>query len=89
MRETFPSPLPPAGWALYGHAANRMLALVYLLANHSLPPGLEHARLFNDHMYLDVPLIPWEVFDAFGIAPDVINRMLGGMQPKITLPRTT
>ena len=88
-REVFPSPLSPIDWALYGHAANRMLTLAYSLAGYSLLPGLERARLFGGHVYLDVSLMPWEAFDAFGIAPDAINRMLGGTQPEIALPRTT
>ncbi|WP_343547864.1 PEP/pyruvate-binding domain-containing protein [Ralstonia sp.] len=88
-REMFPTPLSPIDWSLYGHAANRMLTLAYSLAGYALLPGLERARLFGGHVYLDVSLMQWEAFDAFGIAPDAINRMLGGTQPEIALPRTT
>lgn len=88
-REVFPAPLSPIDWVLYGHAANRMLTLAYSLAGYALLPGLERAKLFGGHVYLDVSLMQWEAFDAFGIAPEAINRMLGGTQPEIALPRAT
>lgn len=88
-REVFPAPLSPIDWTLYGHAANRMLMLAYSLAGYALLPGLARAKLFGGCVYLDVSLMQWEAFDAFRIAPDAINRMLGGTQPEIALPRAT
>lgn len=88
-REVFPAPLSPIDWTLYGHAANRMLMLAYSLAGYALLPGLARARLFGGRVYLDVSLMQWEAFDAFGIAPEAINRMLGGTQPEIALSRAT
>ena len=88
-REVFPAPLSPIDWVLYGHAANRMLTLAYSLAGYALLPGLERASLLGGHVYLDVSLMQWEAFDAFGIAPEAINRMLGGTQPEIALTRAT
>ncbi|CAJ0807277.1 Prodigiosin synthesizing transferase PigC [Ralstonia psammae] len=88
-REMFPTPLSPIDWTLYGHAANRMLTLAYALAGYAVRPGLARAGLFGGRVYLDVSLMQWEAFDAFGIAPDAINRMLGGTQPEIALPRAT
>lgn len=88
-REMFPAPLSPIDWTLYGHAANRMLTLAYSLAGYPLLPGLARAGLFRGRVYLDVSLMQWEAFDAFGIAPEAINRMLGGTQPAIVLPAVT
>ena len=88
-REVFPAPLSPIDWALYGHAANRMLTLAYSLAGYPLQPGLERAALLQGRVYLNASLMQWEAFDAFGIAPNAINRMLGGTQPEIATPRTT
>jgi pyruvate,water dikinase len=88
-REMFPAPLSPIDWTLYGHAANRMLTLAYSLAGYPLLPGLARAGLFRGRVYLDVSLMQWEAFDAFGIAPEAINRMLGGTQPAIGLPAVT
>ncbi|MGM3277493.1 PEP/pyruvate-binding domain-containing protein [Ralstonia sp. 24A2] len=85
-REMFPGPLSPIDWTLYGHAANRMLTLTYALVDYPLVPGLDRAALFRGRVYLDVSLMQWEAFDAFGIAPDAINRMLGGTQPEIAVP---
>lgn len=88
-REVFPAPLSPIDWTLYGHAANRMLTLAYSLAGYPLLPGLQHAGLFAGRVYLDVSLMQWEAWDAFGIQPNAINRMLGGTQPEIAVPSTT
>ncbi|WP_296223768.1 PEP/pyruvate-binding domain-containing protein [Ralstonia sp. UBA689] len=88
-REVFPAPLSPIDWALYGHAANRMLTLAYGLAGYPVLPGLDRAALFGGRLYLDVSLMQWEAFDAFGIAPRAINSMLGGTQPEIALPPVT
>jgi pyruvate,water dikinase len=88
-REVFPAPLSPIDWTLYGHAANRMLTLAYALAGYPLMPGLDRTALFRGRLYLNVSLMQWEAFDAFGIAPAAINRMLGGSQPEISVPRIT
>ncbi|ANJ75768.1 pyruvate, water dikinase [Ralstonia insidiosa] len=88
-REMFPGPLSPIDWTLYRHAANRMLTLTYALVDYPLVPGLDRAALFHGRVYLDVSLMQWEAFDAFGIAPDAINRMLGGTQPEIVVPPVT
>lgn len=88
-REMFPGPLSPIDWALYGHAANRMLTLTYALIDYPLLPGLDRAALFRGRVYLDVSLMQWEAFDALGVTPDAINRMLGGTQPEIALPPAT
>jgi pyruvate,water dikinase len=88
-REVFPDPLSPFDWALYRNAANRMLTLTYELAGYPVLPGTDHAALFHGRLYLDVSLMQWEAFDAFGIAPRAINAMLGGTQPEITVPAVT
>lgn len=88
-REVFPVPLSPIDWALFGHAANRMLTLAYALAGYPLMPGLDRTALFQGRVHLNVSLMQWEAFDAFGIVPAAINRMLGGTQPEIAVPRIT
>jgi pyruvate,water dikinase len=66
--------------------ANRMLTLGFSLSGYPILSGTEHAALFDGRLYLDVSLMQWECYDALGVRPDAVNRLLGGTQPEIAVP---
>ncbi|MBO1110352.1 PEP/pyruvate-binding domain-containing protein [Bordetella petrii] len=85
-REILPDPLSPLDWTLCRAMADRMLTRGYELAGYPVLPGAAHAALFYGRLYLQTSLMQWEGYDALGIAPRDMNRLLGGEQPEITVP---
>ncbi len=85
-REIMPDPLSALDWHGCRTMANRMLTLGFSLSGYPILPGTEHAALFDGRLYLDVSLMQWECYDALGVRPDAVNRLLGGTQPEIAVP---
>ncbi|WP_456280518.1 PEP-utilizing enzyme [Cupriavidus sp. JZ107] len=88
-REIMPDPLSALDWHGCRTMANRMLTLGFSLSGYPILPGTEHAALFDGRLYLDVSLMQWECYDALGVRPDAVNRLLGGTQPEIAVPPPT
>lgn len=53
---------------------------------YPMPPGIEVARRFNGRGFFDLTMMQWAFFDAFGIAPAEIVKIVGGHQPVIEVP---
>jgi len=85
-REILPHPLSPLDWTLCRAMASRMLTRGYELAGYRTLPGAQHAGLFHGRLYLQTSLMQWEGYDALGIPPADMNRLLGGEQPAIVVP---
>ncbi len=85
-REIMPDPLSALDWHGCRTMANRMLTLGFSLSGYPILAGTEHAALFDGRLYLDVSLMQWECYDALGVRPDAVNRLLGGTQPEIAVP---
>ena len=56
------------------------------ISGYRLDPGLELVRRFRGRVYFDFTLIQWAMFDAFGVAPELTIRLIGGHQPLIQVP---
>lgn len=50
---------------------------------------MQITRRFNGRAYVDVSVIQYSAYDAWGILPVETNRSFGGFQPEITLPPTS
>lgn len=85
-REIMPDPLSALDWHGCRTMANRMLTLGFRLSGYPILAGTEHAALFDGRLYLDVSLMQWECYDALGVRPEAVNRLLGGTQPEIAVP---
>nr|WP_245561139.1 PEP/pyruvate-binding domain-containing protein [Desulfoscipio gibsoniae] len=64
--------------------------LQYLIAGldipgYQAPPGLKGYRLYQGRLYFNMSIIQWLNFDAFGIAPRLINEFSGGFHPEIEI----
>jgi rifampicin phosphotransferase len=87
--EILPEPLSPLDWGLSQSMVNGMLTRGYELSGYSTLPGAQRAALLHGRLYLQTSLMQWEGYDALGIEPNVMNQLLGGRQPQITVPRPT
>ncbi len=55
-------------------------------AGYELPPGMEVARRFDGRGFFDLTLMQWAFYDAVGIAPADVVKVVGGHQPVIEIP---
>lgn len=85
-REVLPEPLSALEWGLDRWMVDRMLTRGYVLSGYTPLPGVRRAALHWGRLYLDASVMQWEAYDALGIAPQAINRLLGGSQPEISVP---
>ncbi|OQX14316.1 MAG: hypothetical protein BWK76_14895 [Desulfobulbaceae bacterium A2] len=85
-RDVVPDPLSPIDWSNSRRLVNSIVEQGYRLAGFPLHSGAQRAGMFHGRLYLNLSLIQWEAYAAFGLAPAAMNRLLGGHQPEITLP---
>src|ERR1017187_799899 len=51
-----------------------------------MPPGLEVMRRFQGRAFFDLTAMQWAFYDAFGVLPAEVVKVLGGHQPQIPVP---
>src|ERR1035441_9422904 len=55
-------------------------------AGYEMPAGMEMVRRFQGRGFFDLTLMQWAFYDAFGILPAEVVRLIGGHQPEIPVP---
>ncbi len=81
--EVLPDPLSAYDWSASRRLINLMLEQNYKLIRYATLPGAQRAALFNGRLYLNLSLMQWEAYAAFGVTPKAMNSLLGGHQPEI------
>jgi len=86
-RDVVPDPLSPLDWSL--SVLDQMLTQSTQLAGYEILPGLQRTALRFGRLYFETSIIQWEYFDGFDLAPKALNRLIGGHQPEIAVPKAT
>ena len=55
-------------------------------AHYRMPPGTEVVRRFQGRGFFDLTMMQWAFYDAFGVLPAEVARLIGGQQPEIPVP---
>jgi pyruvate,water dikinase len=55
-------------------------------ARYQMPAGMEVVRRFQGRAFLDLTMMQWAFYDAFGVLPAEVARLIGGYQPEIPVP---
>jgi pyruvate,water dikinase len=88
-RDVLPHVLDAADWSTARRMVNLLLEQGWRLAGYPLLPGAQRAALFAGRLYLNASFIQWEGYDALGVAPAAMNRLLGGHHPEMPVPSPT
>ncbi|TDR79719.1 PEP/pyruvate-binding domain-containing protein [Paludibacterium purpuratum] len=88
-RDVVPDVMDAFDWGPSRQMVNLMLEQGWRRAGYRLLPGAQRAALIQGRLYLNVSLLQWEGYDALGIQPALINRMMGGHHPDIVVPPAT
>lgn len=86
-RDVVPDPLSPLDWSL--SLLDRMLIQSYLSSGYETLPGVRRTALHYGRLYFETSIIQWEFFDGFDVPPRSSNKMMGGHQPEISVPKAT
>ncbi|MGE5517464.1 MAG: PEP/pyruvate-binding domain-containing protein [Bacteroidota bacterium] len=87
LRDGIPEVMTPMTWSLTAHPLHAILPTMHRAARVAPMPGLSRMRLVDGRAYLDASLMQWEYWDAFGTPPALFNRLLGGHQQVIDVPK--
>jgi pyruvate,water dikinase len=55
-------------------------------AGYQMPDGMEVVRRFQGRGFFDLTVMQWGFYDAFGVPPSQVARLIGGHQPEIPVP---
>jgi pyruvate,water dikinase len=55
-------------------------------ARYRMPSGMEVVRRFQGRGFFDLTMMQWAFYDAFGVLPAEVARLIGGHQPQIPVP---
>jgi phosphohistidine swiveling domain-containing protein len=55
-------------------------------AGYEMPAGMEVVRRFQGRGFFDLTLMQWAFYDALGILPAEVAKLIGGHQPEIPVP---
>lgn len=88
-RDVLPEPLPALDRSVSLPLIDHMLTRGSALAGYPLLSGLQRTALHCGRLYFETSIMQWEAYDGFAVQPEAYNRMLGGHQPEIDIPRAT
>ncbi|WP_062788587.1 PEP/pyruvate-binding domain-containing protein [Aquitalea pelogenes] len=88
-RDVVPDVMDAFDWGPARQMVNLMLEQGWHRAGYRLLPGAQRVALIQGRLYLNVSLLQWEGYDALGIQPTLLNRMMGGHHSDIVVPPAT
>lgn len=87
LKDTMVHVQSPLGWHIIRNSLSSALYGAVAAAGYPIPRGMEIARRFAGRPYFDLTAFSWAYFDGLAIVPKELNRMLGGHQPEIPVPK--
>ncbi|MBI3973511.1 MAG: hypothetical protein HY332_19735 [Chloroflexi bacterium] len=87
VKEVLPPVQTPYGWSSTQLSSDHMMRAIVTRSGYDVPEGMQWMRRYEGHPYFNLSLIQWVVYDAFGSPPSATNRLLGGRQPEIAVPK--
>jgi len=84
-RDSLPMVQSTLNWSIYKSLIAPFFTPGHKLVDYPLPPGLQHCRLFQGRLYMNLTTMQWGSYDAFGVLPMDTNFFLGGHQPEIEI----
>jgi pyruvate,water dikinase len=83
IKDAVPGVVCELSWSLLCDVVGDTAYAAQKAAGYEMPPGTEVVRRFHGRGYFDLTMMQWAFYDAFGIQPAEIVKMIGGSQPTI------
>jgi pyruvate,water dikinase len=86
IKDGAPGVMCELSWSDLSYAVGDAAYAAQKAARYEMPPGMEVIRRFHGRGFLDLTMMQWAFYDAFGVLPAEIVRVIGGNQPEIPVP---
>jgi pyruvate,water dikinase len=86
IKDTLPGVVCELSWSILSDVVGSAAYAAQQAAGYRMPPGLEVVRRFQGHAFFDLTAMQWAFYDAFGVLPADVVKLLGGQQPEIPVP---
>jgi phosphohistidine swiveling domain-containing protein len=89
LKDVLPGVQSTLGWSFLRSGIEILLAAPLRAAGYTYEGGVRWARLFEGRPYFNLSALQWAYYDALGILPREMSRILGGHQPEIAVEPPT
>ena len=86
IKDTLPGVVCELSWSILSDIVGSAAYAAQKAAGYQMPPGLEVVRRFQGRVFFDLTAMQWAFYDAFGILPADVVKLVGGQQPEIPAP---
>jgi pyruvate,water dikinase len=86
IKDGVPGVVCELSWSYLCDAVGDAAYAAIKAAGYRMPAGMEVVRRFQGRGYFDLTLMQWAFYDAFGILPAEVAKLIGGHQPQIPVP---
>ncbi len=86
IKDAVPGVVCELSWSMLTDVVSDAAYAAMKVAKYAMPPGMEVVRRCHGRGYFDLTLMQWAFFDAFGVAPADVVKVIGGHQPEIDVP---
>ena len=86
IKDSLPDALCELSWSVLSDIVGSSAYAAQKAVGYQMPPGLEVMRRFQGRAFFDLTAMQWAFYDAFGVLPAEVVKVLGGHQPQIPVP---
>ncbi|MGO9257947.1 MAG: PEP/pyruvate-binding domain-containing protein [Bryobacteraceae bacterium] len=86
LKDCQPGVICELSWSMLTEIVGDALFASLIAVGYPLPPGMEVVRRFQGRGFFDLTMMQWGFYDAFGIMPTDVVKLIGGQQPEIPAP---
>jgi pyruvate,water dikinase len=86
LKDTLPGAICELSWSILSDIVGDVLFAAPKAVGYQIPPGVEVVRRFQGRVFFDLTMMQWAFYDAFGILPADVVKVVGGHQPEIPVP---
>ena len=87
IKDAVPGVVCELSWSGVSNIFGQIAYASQQVAGYQMPPGMEVVRRIEGRGFFDVTMMQWAFYDAFGLMPGEIVKVIGGHQPEIDVPQ--
>jgi rifampicin phosphotransferase len=86
IKDAVPGVVCELSWSGLSSIVGEIAYAAQKTAGYQMPPGMEVVRRIEGRGFFDLTMMQWAFYDAFGLMPGEIVKVIGGHQPEIEVP---
>jgi rifampicin phosphotransferase len=86
LKDNQPGILCDLSWSMLNNVVGDALFAAMIAVGYPMPAGMQVVRRFQGRAFFDLTMMQWAFYDAFGVLPGEVAKLIGGHQPEIPAP---